>query len=59
MSNSWLVLLATHARRARATLILPSLVAVPMTHPVDLDSVAPVMLFVLAAGVGWLLCRHR
>ena len=59
MSNSWLVLLASHARRARAALILPSLVAVPMTHPVDLDPVATVMLFVLAAGVGWLLFRHR
>jgi hypothetical protein len=30
-----------------------------MTHPVDLDPVATVILFVLAAGVGWLLCRHR
>ena len=59
MSNSWLVLLASHARRARATLILPSLVVVPLTHPVDLDPVTTGMLFVLAAGVGWLLCRHR
>lgn len=59
VSNWWLVLLASHARRARATLILPSVVAVPMTHPVDLDPVTTVMLFVLAAGVGWFLWRHR
>ena len=42
VSNWWLVLLASYARRARATLILPSLVAVPMTHAVDLDPVTSV-----------------
>ena len=58
VSNGWLVLLASYARRARATLILPSLVAVPMTHAVDLDPVTTVMLFGWAAGIGWFLWRH-
>jgi hypothetical protein len=36
-----------------------SVVMVPLTHDVDLDTIATVMLLVFAAGVGWFLWRHK
>ena len=36
-----------------------SVVMVPLTPDVDLDTIATVMLLVFAAGVGWFLWRHK
>ena len=36
-----------------------SVVMVPLTSDVDLDTIATVMLLVFAAGVGWFLWRHK
>jgi hypothetical protein len=41
-------------------ILLPlSVVMVPLAADVDLDTIATVMLLVLAAGVGWFLWRHK
>ena len=36
-----------------------SVVIVPLPTDVDLDTIATVMLVVFAAGVGWILWRHK